>query len=97
MIATRICAKNSGELTWHATSRRSWTLQAGSTLRNTLGTARVVPADAKAVAAGRLGAEPGVQALVDQRVDGVYSTCVSKMLRSVDGRRAGPARFSQRP
>jgi hypothetical protein len=39
----------------------------------------VVPADAKVVAVGRLGAEPGVQALVDQRVDGLYSTCVSRI------------------
>jgi hypothetical protein len=39
----------------------------------------VVPADVKVVAVGRLGAEPGVQALVDQRVDGLYSTCVSRI------------------
>ena len=70
----------------------------------------VVPADAKAVAVGRLGVEPGVQALVDQRVDGgvqhlreqdwrarVSQPAAYAPLLSVDGRSAGPARFSQRP
>jgi hypothetical protein len=44
----------------------------------------VVPADAKAFAVGRLGAEPGVQAPVDQRADGVYSTCVSRIGEPVE-------------
>jgi hypothetical protein len=40
--------------------------------------AGVVPADAEPVAVGRLGPEPGVQALVDQRMDRVYITWVSR-------------------
>jgi hypothetical protein len=70
----------------------------------------VVPADAKVVAVGRLGAEPGVQALVDPRVDREYSTYVSRTgepasasqrhmrrsFRSMAGARGRPD-FSQRP
>ena len=64
-----MCAKNSGELTWAASSRRFRSFQAGSVLLNTPGVPPgAVPADTEAVAVRRLGPEPRVQALVDERV-----------------------------
>ena len=59
-------AKNSGDSTWEATSRRLRSFQAGSMEWKTAGGFGVggVPAEAESVAVGGLGAEAGVEGLV---------------------------------
>ena len=63
-------AKNSGDSTWEATSRRLRSFQAGSMLWKTAGVWYGVPTEAEAVAVCGLDAEAGVEALVDEGVLG---------------------------